>query len=269
MQKLTKYLCGIIKQAAKITNHSFNVYNKDEFGDIVTDIDKEVETFLIKNLTQKYPEFDIVSEEFNPDHDLTTNCFVIDPIDGTKNFAAGIPLWGMQIAAIENGEVISSVIYLPKLDELYYADCDGAYLNNSRLEIIPENKNQRQIYSVDGKDKLSVLSQLIQEINRNIRHFSCASLTFAWVAAGRLTGYNFRTNKIWDYLPGMYLVKMAGGYTKDEPDLHVVANNQTIFEILCKYPFSSKTTIDTETNTTAKNKTIAKSTKKTNQSTKK
>lgn len=230
MQRITKYLCGLVQQAARITNKSFKVYSKDDFGDIVTDIDKDVENFLIEKLSNKYPEYDIVSEEFNPDHELTSHCFVIDPIDGTINFAAGLPLWGIQVAAIENGEVVSSVIYLPKMSELYYADCDGAFLNGERLEIAPSMPSKRRIYSVTGNKTPITLQKGTSISNRSFRSINSGSVTFAWVAAGRINGYCLCDDKKWDYIPGMFLVKMAGGLTKDEPGHHAAATDQGMLD---------------------------------------
>ena len=252
MQKLTKYLCGIVQQAAKLTKKSFNIYSKDDFGDIVTDIDKAVETFLIEKLNQKYPEFDIVSEEFNPNSQATSYYFVIDPIDGTINFAAGLPLWGIQIAAVKNCETIASVIYLPKLNELYYADCDGAFLNGIRLEIIPETQNCKRLFSVDGKG-LPKLLQKGEDVNhRNYRLFGAASVAYAWAAAGRHKGYCLCVDNKWDYMPGMYLVKMAGGVIKDEPGHHAAATNQATLDYLdCFFPVETAEPKD-ETNTAEK-----------------
>lgn len=240
MQKITKFLCGIIKQAAKMTTQPFNIYDKDAFGDVVTDIDKQVEAFLVGKLNQKYPDFEIVSEEYNPDHKLTNNCFIIDPIDGTKNFAAGIPLWGMQMAAIQDGEVIASVIYLPKIDELYYADCNGAFLNGKPLAMSEAIRNQRPIYGVEGGEKFPALIQLEKEVNRNFRYFSSSSVGYAWTAAGRMSGFSFRKDTKWDYIPGIYLVKMAGGCVIDQPGLHVGATNEKMLQILSKYPEDNK-----------------------------
>lgn len=266
MQKITKFLCGIVQQAAKITNKSFNVYAKKESGDIVTDvvtdIDKEVESFLIEKLNHKYPEFDIVSEEFNPDHDLTSSCFIIDPIDGTKNFAVDIPLWGIQIAAIEDGEVISAVIYLPKLNELYYADCDGAFLNGDLLEISPNHQALTPVYAVEDGN---ALMQMVKEVGYACRYIGASSVLLAWVAAGRLSGYCLRNRKVWDFVPGMYLVKMAGGYTNDDPVLHIAATNEKMFEILSNLPTSEE-----KVSTAAEPKTTvaAKPKAKTSQATK-
>lgn len=230
MQKITKYLCGLIQQAAKITNKSFNVYHKDDFGDLVTDIDREVENFLIEKLTDKFPEYDIVSEEFNPDKELSTNCFVIDPIDGTVNFAAGLPLWGMQIAAIENGEVIASVIYLPRFNELYYADQNGAFLNGKQLEMTPDSQNEKQIYSVTGSNTPIVLQKGTKVNSRSFRCINSASVTYSWIAAGHMNGYCLCEDKKWDYIPGMFLVKMAGGFVQDRPGHHAAATNQTMLD---------------------------------------
>ncbi len=264
MQKITKYLCGIIQQAAKITTKSFNVYAKDEFGDIVTDIDKSVESFLIEKLNQKYPEFDIVSEEFNSEHDLTSNCFIIDPIDGTKNFAVEIPLWGIQIAAIEDGEVISAVIYLPKLNELYYADCDGAFLNGDRLEISPNHQAKTPVYAVEGGDEFPALTQMKKDVGYCYRRIGASSVFLAWVAAGRLSGYFLRNHKVWDFAPGMYLVKMAGGYTNDDPVFHVAATNEKMFEILNSLPKpEQKVSTDPKPETTAAAKPKTKTTQTT------
>ena len=229
-----------MKQAAKMTTKPFNIYDKDDFGDVVTDIDKQVEEFVIAKLNQKYPDFEIVSEEYNPDHQTTENCFIIDPIDGTKNFAAGIPLWGMQAAAMQDGEVVASVIYLPKFDEMYYADCDGAFLNGVRLEMTEAIKNKRPIYDLECGDKLSALAQLEKEVSRNFRYIASAAVGYAWVAAGRMSGFMLRKDTKWDYMPGLYLVKMAGGCTYDEPGAHIGTTNQKLLDILSKYPETKK-----------------------------
>ena len=229
-----------MKQAAKMTTKPFNIYDKDDFGDVVTDIDKQVEEFVIDKLNQKYPDFEIVSEEYNPDHQTTENCFIIDPIDGTKNFASEIPLWGMQAAAMQDGEVVASVIYLPKFDEMYYADCDGAFLNGVRLEMTEAIKNKRPIYDLECGDKLSALAQLEKEVGRNFRYIASAAVGYAWVAAGRMSGFMLRKDTKWDYVPGLYLVKMAGGCTYDKPGAHIGTTNEKLIDILSKYPETKK-----------------------------
>lgn len=124
-----KFIQRIVREAEKLLSRDFAVYAKGSEGDLVTDVDYLVERFLIEKIQAEYPDFAIISEEFNADTELSDNCFIIDPIDGTKNFANGLPLWGIQVACRKNGQTIASVISMPALKEFYFADESGAYLN--------------------------------------------------------------------------------------------------------------------------------------------
>ena len=140
MNKEIDFIKAIVKEAEKFINKDFTKEIKGGESDFVTNLDLEIETFLIDKLKKEYPDFDIVSEEFNNNNEVTENCFIIDPIDGTINFANNLPLWGIQIACVKNGETIASVINFPKINEFYYADKTGAYLNDNKITIneVPE-----------------------------------------------------------------------------------------------------------------------------------
>ena len=135
MTKELEFMIRIVKEAAMIITEEFEVKAKGDNGDLVTNFDYEVEQFIIDSIKKEYPNFNIVSEEFNKNEGLTENCFTIDPIDGTINFAHNVPLWAIQVACIKNGKTCAAVIYLPKLNELYYADENGAFLNNKKLSV--------------------------------------------------------------------------------------------------------------------------------------
>ena len=77
MEKDTKFLIEIVKQALNLITQEFEVKAKDNKGDLVTNFDYEIEKFIIDKIKQNYPQFDIVSEEFNSQNGLTKNCFVI------------------------------------------------------------------------------------------------------------------------------------------------------------------------------------------------
>ena len=221
MEKDTKFLINTIKEAAKLITDDFSVKAKDEKGDLVTNFDFEIEKFIIDRIKQSYEDFDIVSEETNAKKEVTKNCFVIDPIDGTVNFAHGIPLWGIQVAMVKDGKVCASCIYLPKLDECYYADKTGAYKNGERISVKKENF-KTQIYIVDGGYRMPTLVR-VGNIIRNYRNFGAACISYSFVASGRVAGVIYKWEKCWDYLPGEYLVKQAGGVVDSKFMAHVAA----------------------------------------------
>jgi myo-inositol-1(or 4)-monophosphatase len=203
--------------------------------DLVTDADEEIEKYLIKKINKKFPNLHVVSEEFNENNQLTDNCVIIDPIDGTINFANGIPLWGMQIAVIAGGEVTAAVLYFPKLHQMYWADSRGAFCNGRKLNIEQNRWNRKPIYVVEGGNKFAALTKMEAEVSRNFRYLCCASLNYAWTASGLLGGNILRKDTSWDYIPGLYLVKMAGGYVIDESGAHIGATTKQMCEELYNF----------------------------------
>ena len=95
MSEDLKFLIDVVKNASFLINDELEVKAKDDKGDLVTNFDYAIEKYLIEKIKEKYPDFSIISEEYNNNNELTENCFTIDPIDGTINFANGIPLWGI------------------------------------------------------------------------------------------------------------------------------------------------------------------------------
>ena len=228
MNKELKFLIDTVKEASKLITEEFEVKAKDNKGDLVTNFDYEVEQFIINEIKREYPNYTIVSEEFNSNKELTDNCFTIDPIDGTINFANNIPLWGIQVACVKNSKTIAAVIYLVKLNELYYADETGAYLNGNKIEVNSlEDKNA--IYVVEGPGKFD--ANVYQEkSSRNKRDLWSSSVDFAWTACGRISAVNLIGNTAWDYVPGQFIVKQAGGVIYNDEKNHIAANNKKMLE---------------------------------------
>ncbi len=229
---MVEFLKQLVCQASKLITTDIQVNAKGDKGDLVTNFDYEIEKFVISKLNEKYPDYDIISEEFNAKQQLTKKCFTIDPIDGTINFANGLPMWGIQIACVENFEPCACAIYLPALDELYWADKTGAYLNGKKIQV-----NNASIlnclYAVEGKNRLPSLARL-GKFTTNDRSLHCAAVDFAWTAKGNFGGVMFSHDNYWDYVPGQYLVKQAGGFVFNEKGCHVAANTQEFGEILIK-----------------------------------
>ncbi len=230
MNKDAKVLADIAERASYLITEEFEVNAKGEHGDLVTNFDYEIENFIIDEMKKVYPDYDVVSEEFNSDGKLTKNCFTIDPIDGTINFANKCPLFAIQIALIKEGITCAAVIYIPRLNEIYVADDKKAYLNGSEIHVnnLPVEKS---FFEIDGKYRLPAIERM-NKFSKHNRQFGCVAIPYAFVGAGRFGGVIFRNNSVWDYLPGLHIVKMAGGYVIDEDCCHIGANTKEFAEVL-------------------------------------
>lgn len=230
MNKELEFLIKLVKNAEKIADKEKQVFDKGDKGDLVTNNDISIEEYMIKNIIERYPSFDIVSEEKNYSQKLTNNCFVIDPIDGTINYANGIPLYVIQVACIKNGEVVASVVSIPKLNELYYADESGAFLNGEQIRV-NQVDIEDAIFCIDGSNNIEAIKNM-RKHTRHSRNFGGVGISQAFVASGRIHGCVFRSEKAWDYLPGMFISKMAGAVTCDKVGFHASAMNEEFMNIL-------------------------------------
>lgn len=239
MSKDLEFLIEVVKEASHLINSEFEVKAKDDKGDLVTNFDYEIEKFIIDRIKKEYPTFSIISEEFNSNNTLTDNCFTVDPIDGTINFAHNIPLWGIQAACIRNKKTCAAVIYLPKLNELYYADENGAFLNDEPISVNNYGVD-KGLYSTIGLEGPGIEFD-DPKIKHHYRNFHSAAVSLAYVACGRLSATNCVWNTLWDYTPGEFIVERAGGIVYNESGMHIAANNEEFLSFMKK---SSSANID-------------------------
>ena len=99
----------------------------------VTEVDHQVEDFLIERISSRYPAHQILSEESGLHHARATYVWVIDPIDGTRAFASGLPIWGTSIGILREGIPVAGGLYLPVSNEIYWGTRQAAYYNDQRL----------------------------------------------------------------------------------------------------------------------------------------
>lgn len=199
--------------------------------DIVSNADVAAEDYIVNNLRMRHSSFEFVSEETHERYDVPQCCFVIDPIDGTINFANGFPLWGVQIACVMGGRTIAAVIHLPEVGRTYSADENGAYLNGKPISVSNLGLDEG-LYSIDGPDRLVGRTELVSRGHSNLRDFYSACVGFAMVAGGTSCAAVYAYKCPWDYLPGEFIVKMAGGAVHDdfERNVHIVANNKEVLD---------------------------------------
>lgn len=230
MTKELEFLIDIVKRAEEISNETFTVQAKGGENDLVTNLDVKIERFLISEIRKAYPTFDIVSEEENCTKTVTDNCFIIDPIDGTINFANNLPLWAIQVACKVDGKTVAAVIDMPRINEFYYADKNGAYLNGNKITV-KQVPIINALYAIDGNNNLPAITRM-RKHSSNRRNFGGVCVSMAFFAAGRIHGAVFRSDKPWDYEPGLYISEMAGGVVANEPGFHAAAMNKEFLDIL-------------------------------------
>lgn len=209
----------IVKQQGKYILKSWNKIGQTSYKnvrDIVTNIDVEVEKKLRKDLRRLLPEAGFIVEEGKTERKKTYN-WVIDPIDGTKNYASQMPMFVSQIALVENDQPILGIVYNPVSDQLFSAAKNqGTYLNNKKCLIKKTISLNSAIIDVDlgGSSqfddwRLSVLSKLIEKYYR-VRIFG--GIFTAYLVTGAIDGYIVLDNRIKqvDYLPNIIIAQEAG-----------------------------------------------------------
>ncbi|MCC7415118.1 MAG: inositol monophosphatase [Epsilonproteobacteria bacterium] len=168
-----------------------------------TEADHAVEQFLIHELQVLVPEAATYAEESGQTGDsMHGYCWVIDPIDGTTNFARGIPYFCISVALTLDGHPVVGVIYQPVLKELFYAESGyGAWLNGMRIAKRSPRLGRKVVVVWPGKS--------VQH-EATLRYFGAAALDCAYLAAGKLDELEFGRVAWWDIAAGILLLKEAG-----------------------------------------------------------
>ena len=210
--------------------------------DVVTGSDLAAEEYIISEIRKAFPDDTIISEETNPDKDLTARCWTIDPIDGTMNYSRGIPFFGIQGCFMEDGEAKASAIYLPVFDEMFTASDNGAFLNGERIHTCGSRPLRQCLVSTGD---FSRRSQEFRDAQAAIFHdcysdiarfkvFGASSVDYTYLACGRVDVHIRFLNKIWDFKPGMHIAEKAGAvYDKrlvDDYGILIMCSSQEVLK---------------------------------------
>jgi len=191
--------------------------------DLVTEVDQESERLIVSYLLNSFPEHSILAEEGEyPPGDAPLR-WIIDPLDGTTNYAHGFPWFCVSIGLESAGEIVIGVIYNPLNDELFTAiKGGGAFLNGHRLHVSTRCPLQNSLLATGfpydcASDPANNFDNFItfQKCARGIRRAGAAALDLAYVAAGRFDGFWELKLKPWDVAAGVLLVREAGGIVTD------------------------------------------------------
>ncbi len=195
----------------------YAIFEKAKYS-IVTAVDVENEAFLKKELALIMPQAGFCAEESGYDHNDSEWVWVIDPLDGTKNFVKGIPHFCIMVALTYKNETMVSAIYVPDLQEFYYAEKNhGAFCNGKVIEF--KNRSIKGGFAfVDcSLDQVRDIRLKLKEkeIQISRRYFGSAGIDAIYVATGSIDLIVFQDIAWWDVAAGMLLIQESGGLVCD------------------------------------------------------
>lgn len=260
MTDCSEFLKNAIKMAKmagsihmKYFNKQINVKSKTLAHDKVTNVDIEAEQAIIAMIKNKFPSHNILAEEH--DYKATASAYskyseytwIIDPLDGTNNYAHSFPIFCVSIALARKEEVIVGVVYDPLRKELFYAaEGNGAFLNKNQINV-SSNKELIECLLITGffYDRSEMMIKTLKQIKKfylrgitGLRRTGSAALDICYLACGRADGFWELKLSTWDFAAACYIVKQAGGLVTDaqglplklSPSSILAANNMVIHQ---------------------------------------
>ena len=191
-------------------------------ADIVTDIDLKAERAILEILTGAFPDFGVLAEESRPVAGASSYRWVVDPLDGTRNYAQSIPHFCTIVALAEDDDVIAGVVYDPVREETFTAvRGQGAFLNGAPIHVTETTELSRSLLSFDlgyVDEKAGLAIDLLRSLwpgMYSVRLMGSAGLGVAYAAAGRVDLFFHHSLSPWDIAAGLILAKEAGGRVVD------------------------------------------------------
>ncbi len=230
----------------KYFGKDLNQHEKVDAG-FVTQADIESENYIINTIKKSFPESDIIAEESGEDIENNRKKWIIDPLDGTTNFASGIPFFAVSIALEEDGILTHSGIYNPVTEEFFYcAKGKGVFLNGKSVKVSSHDDMVKSIFSTGdyyyrGKNfqKSMELFNKVYEITRVVRVSGSVAMSLAYIASGKYDGFWMESFNYWDVAAGILMVEEGGGKVTDfygrqikKGSSIIAANNKLLSELI-------------------------------------
>lgn len=186
---------------------------------LVTDVDKICEDIIVGTIKKYFPSHSILSEENYTKRTPAEYRWVIDPLDGTTNYAHGLPIYSVSVALERNDEIVLGIVYDPEREELFKAERDrGSYLNKKRIRV-SKTQNLKKALLVTGfaynirrttQDNMNYFTRFLKT-SQAVRRLGSAALDISYVACGRFDGFWEMSLHPWDSAAGLLIVREAGG----------------------------------------------------------
>lgn len=234
-KKIQTYLCRMLKDTllkatqagGQVLQHYFNgafqISSKSTINDLVTEADKGAETAIFKVIRDTYPDHFILSEESGELVTSSNTKWIIDPLDGTVNFAHGIPICCVSIGVEVDGEMVLGAVYNPFLNEFFFAEKGkGATVNDKPIHVSAKTELDKACMATGfpyqwedaDNDPLKAFAYFVKR-GQAVRRLGSAAIDLCWLAAGRFDGYYEHTLNAWDAAAGFLIVEEAGGKVTD------------------------------------------------------
>lgn len=213
--------------------------------DLVTEVDLEVERMFRAMIDARFPDHDVLAEEMGGGLKGASHRWVFDPLDGTTNFAHGVPIFCASLALEIDGDAAVAAVYDPNRKELFTAEAGvGSWLNGRRLAVSTNATVLESMlvtgfpYNIHQKadEFVAVFAQVLKHA-RAIRRLGSAAIDICWVAAGRMDGFWEASLKAWDMRAAALILEEAGGRVTgmagedwDPYQGHVLATNGHIHD---------------------------------------
>lgn len=218
LQKLRQDVIAAVKEAAAIVDETFTVTQKDTPANLVTSADIRVQAFLEERLCRLLPGSAFFAEEETAASAVGEYLWVVDPIDGTTNFARSIPQFAISVALLHNERPVMGVVYNPRSDTVYHAVAgDGAMRDGTPIHVsdVPFSRGLFcTAMSLYNKDYAPLCMEVIMEVYgqcADVRRFGAAALELCYLAEGICDLYFEIRVFPWDYAAALLILQEAGG----------------------------------------------------------
>lgn len=197
---------------------SYEILSKEGRHNLVTTYDKLSESAIFQTITRRFPSHGFLGEETGHQKSGAVT-WIVDPLDGTVNFAHNVPVFSVSIAVAIEESIVAGVVYQPMTDELFWAERGkGAFLNGKQIQVSSQTQLD-DAYLATGfpynvsEDPLHCIETFTRLTRRGlpIRRLGSAAIDLSYVAAGRFDAYWEVTLQPWDLAAGLLLVEEAGG----------------------------------------------------------
>lgn len=219
-QTLLKAIEAATAEIRRFNDTAFKVSNKPgALNDLVTEVDHASEKAIIEVIRQEFPDHYILTEEAGALAQDSEYKWIVDPIDGTINFAHHIPICAISIGLEHNGTMVMGAVYNPFMNELFLAERGaGATLNGAAIAVSQKGKVENAClvtgfpytYLDEPNGPLQVFERFIRK-GVPVRRLGSAAIDLCWVACGRFDGFWEHKLQPWDSAAGFLMVEEAGG----------------------------------------------------------